>query len=333
MSRPKHTILIAAMSVGIGLIIHGTTVRAEDSQSETPPDELELAQAKGSRPPAEIQEYIAYLLDLDRRYADRTNFDPEQFLAEEGELAALLYCRALGFDGPCAPGDDGRYAPIDPSAATGKEDYYWYWVRNRLYNVGVIPHGASCPAPSQLIVIHMDDEDRRNANASSGWTGATGLGRDTTWRLCKLDGPKSIEFMPYPQVGDRNDYAMWSFGLLCPRGSRRVIRYQDNEDRNNRNYASGDIFPNLNSNDRNWLTTTCHFDGAIPVWPYPWRGWPDIGAGYSVFASADAPFATARGWVFQDDEDNNNRNYWDGNPEAVMYGGRNTHRNIGRVTF
>lgn len=327
MSRKHLLAIVCAMSVGASM-----TAFAEDSEKETPPEEQE-AKLREEVPEA-VKTYLTYIEDLDRRYPDSGKVDVDRFLAEEGEKAASLYCGALGFDAGCTIGEKGGKAQFVALDATriGRADW-WSWLRDHLFNIGVIPEQASCPAPYTMTRFYMDDEDRRNANSRWGWLGATSSTNNTLWTFCRLDLVTSLQYRPLNLAGNQYDYAVLNMGIFCPSGARRVHRRQDNEDWNNANWSSGIIFPNFNLWPGNWHTFTCHFDGAAPSVLGQMLGFPNIGIKYGVFApnQMPGPYALQHGYVYQDDEDFLNTNFWLGSPDWVMGGGSNTWRALVKV--
>lgn len=322
---------------------------AEDSQEETPQEERDLAAKLVPETQAQ-QKFREYAADLERRYPDSGQVDPEKFLNEEGETYALLYCQAIGFEGACVvEGKEGEeqfvaYRPAQKAA--GKAALAWWnWLNLRLFSVGVIPHGG-CPSSAPLVWIHHDDEDRRNANSRGGWIGATTSNNNTTWRYCRVNDGNSLSFRPLPNGGNRYDYAVLKLGVFCPSGARTVIRRQNNEIWNNQNSNSGaaSIFPSI----QGWpvtlpfpasgpfpftVTQYCHFDGAAPSWLGHMSSFPNLGFAYGVHAPAafPKPWSLGNGWVHQDDEDWFNQNAWWGWPDDVMSGGGNTWRGTARV--
>ena len=313
-------------------------VYAEDSEGETPIEEYELAQKTEPLPEA-VKAYLAQLDDLDRRYPDSAEVDVDQFMAAEGESLALGYCGALGFKGACAVEEkDGAetFVELDSGAvargAEGKTKW-WEWLLDHLFNVGVIPQANACPAPFKWTQIHMDDEDRRNANGRGGWIGAITSTNNTTYRFCKLDTITSPAYRPLPKTGDEHDYAVVNMGLLCPSGARRVLRIEENELWRNANSSSGDVFPNFRVYNT-WFNFYCHFDGGAKSILGHMQSFPKLGFAHGVFAPSalPAPYALQHGWVFQDDEDTLNWNgWWFGSGDAVMNGGRNTWRGTAKV--
>ena len=319
-------VLAAALSLS-------ARVQAENSERDTPPQEREIAYAETVS--KEAQAWIDYLQDLDRRYPDSGKANPERVLAEEGEKAALLYCRAIGFDGPCTiETATGQERFVDARDARGIVKAGWSdWLWTLFSRIGVIPEQAACPAPYAMIEIYMDDEDNNNNNQRGGWLGATVSNHNTTWRFCRLSLKATSDFRPLPIMGDDYDYSVLSLGLLCPSGARRVWRRHDNEDSANNNSHSGSIFPNFSLWPGNWMIAHCHFDGAAFAWGGYMTAFPDIGIKYGVFASPSTPsiYALAHGWVYQDDEDFLNTNLWIGSPDLVMSGSNNTTRHLAKV--
>ncbi len=327
---------IIALAIGVAI---SPLALAEDSEGETPPEELELA-LKYQEIPEAAKVFVAYLQDLDKRYPDSAEVDIGQFMESEGETLALNYCAANGIDGACAPVDakDGTTSLValdDGAYARGTEgrSKWWEWLLNHAFNVGVIPEANACPAPYVWTQIHMDDEDRRNINSRSGWIGAITSDRNTTYRFCKLDTFTSLNFRPLPKTGDEHDYSVVNMGILCPSGARRLVRVEENELWRNANSSSGDIFPNFKIYNT-WFNFYCHFDGGARSVLGHMNAFPKLGMPYGVFASRDMPsnYALAKGWVFQDDEDLWNWNaWWFGSGDTVMWDGRNTHRSIAKV--
>ncbi|MEG3791663.1 hypothetical protein V1318_16200 [Lysobacter sp. CCNWLW3] len=334
----KKEHVIGTICMAVLLAVSPLVAMADGSEEETPKEEQDFKRNEPPVPEA-VKAHLAYVEDLDRRYPDTSKVDPERFMAEEGEKAALIYCRALGFDGPCEPDQSGQsilgrsgFVALDEERAAARVGRYgWFdWLFNLLYSVGVIPDKASCPSPHVLVQMHMDDEDRRNANSRWGWIGATASSSNTTWRFCRLSWDASFAFKPLANWGNQYDYAVQNLGMFCPPGSRRVLRRHDNEDWANANWSSGGVFPSFNLGG-NWWTYTCQYDGGTPT-PLM-SSFPTLGFGYGVFSQTNLPwpYALANGYVYQDDEDFLNLNFWIGSPDAVMGGGNNTWRGLSRV--
>lgn len=327
-----------ALAIAVALSIPGL-VLAEESEKETPQEEQDVA-ARYAEMPASAKAFLSYLQDLDSRYGDAGDVDPAKLYEAEGEKVALLYCAAVGVDGPCSPATDKAgndvfvaydAAALNRTAAKGSD--WWAWLSNHLFNVGVIPQVASCPAGTTLATIHHDDEDRRNANNRGGWLGATSSTANTTWRFCKLNAVQSIEFRPLPKVGDEHDYSVLNMGLLCPSGSRRLVRVEEGELWRNANSSSGGVFPNFRVYNT-WFNFYCHFDGGAKATLGYMNEFPKLGFSYGVYAARDMPssLALSKGFVFQDDEDWWNWNaWWFGSGDQVMWDGRNTWRMLAKV--
>jgi hypothetical protein len=323
---------IAPLAVAVLAAVSSPAAFAEKSEGETPPEEQAAAE-KYQQLPEQARAFLDYLQDLDARYPDSAKVDFDAFMATEGETFALRYCGANGIEGPCAPGDEklgeAPWVKVDTTAMRGK----WYeWLYDHSFNIGVIPAVNSCPAGTNWVEIHMDDEDRRNANNRWGWLGAIASTANTTYRFCKLDPITSLTFRPIDKVGDVLDYAVLNMGVLCPSGATRLIRVEENEIWRNANHSSGDIFPNFRLYNTSF-NFYCRFDGGARSLLGRMNEFPRLSFSYGVFASRDfpTPFALEKGWVFQDDEDFLNWNFWIGSPHNIMGDGRNTWRSTARV--
>lgn len=325
--------VFAAVAALAAVLFVPARARAENSERDTPPEEQAIAYTETI--PKEAQDWMDYLQDLDRRYPDSGKVNPERVFAEEGERAALLYCRAIGFEGPCMlETQDGQERFVDARDARGVVKRGWFdWLMTLFSRIGVIPDQAACPASYALVEIYMDDEDNNNNNQRGGWLGATVSTNNTRWRFCRLSLTAASYFRPLPETGDAYDYSVLSLGLLCPSGSRRVWRRHDNEDSANNNSHSGNIFPSFNLWPGNWTIAHCHFDGAAFAWGGYMTAFPDLGMKYGVYAPLSMPsnYALAHGWVYQDDEDFLNTNLWIGSPDLVMSGSNNTTRHLAEV--
>gem|GEM_PF-3510991 len=199
--------------------------------------------------------------------------------------------------------------------------------------VGVIPEGQGCPNWNDLVVIHMDDEDKRNANGRSGWIGGITSNNNTTWRFCRVDGRK---FKSLSQASiQQNHYAVLLLGSGgCPNGSRMISRYFDNEDTRNANWSQGPVYPN--GSDRNTTLKFCVFRGNTEPGG-TMAAMPDLGFRYGVFAANDFSKRISTGFVHTDDEDTRNQNsIFDpfglyGDASRFLSVGGNTRVNLARV--
>jgi hypothetical protein len=328
--------IVLSLSAALAL---AATARAEDSEAESSREEYDLAASLDPLPPAAAR-YLAQLAEIDARFPDGAAVDTEALLAAEGERLALAYCATIGFDAGCTLTTvDGveRFVSLDDaganSAAGAKGSSWWEWIKSHLFNVGVIPEQDACPAPFARTEIYMDDEDRRNANARSGWQGATVSTNNTRYRFCRLDMLRSLQYRPLSKEGNETDYAVLNMGLLCPSGARRVLRIEENELWRNQNSSQGDIFPNFRIYNT-WFNFYCHFDGGASSILGRMDEFPRLGFAYGVFAPSamPAPFALEHGSVYQDDEDVLNWNAWPfGSGDPVMNGTRNTWRGLAKV--
>ncbi len=207
-------------------------------------------------------------------------------------------------------------------------------------DVGVIPKKPGvCPPGSEYIQIYMDDEDRNNANYNWGWVGATQQSSaGTRFGFCRVDGTKFKPLNDNFWVKDlrAETYAVLKLGSSCPTGSMEFIRYFDNEDKNNANSRSGNIWPNASNSN-----TTLHFCMFMPSTNFYMGSFPNLGIEYGVFAASNisSVYWLAAGFVHTDDEDRNNANWFsfnnNGNPalliHAMVWGGANTDMRIAKV--
>jgi hypothetical protein len=205
-----------------------------------------------------------------------------------------------------------------------------------VYDVGVIPETEHCPAGSELIAIYMDDEDSKNADHISGWTGSITQpgGRNTRFVFCRINGLKfSAGFQPY---------AVLSLASQCPPGSVKFQRKFENECSDNRNDHSGNIWPNQSTSssdcDSTYSYTNLNFC-LFQVDPYAGDPYfPDFGPAYGVFAASNFHGALATGNLHTDDEDDDNQNSYDSTYSSlgweasnIISGGRNTDISVVKV--
>jgi hypothetical protein len=315
-------------------------VHAENSAPATPLNE-QAAKAAEWDPPQAVIDHIAYLEELEERFAGATERDLEAIYRLEGQRAALLYCKAIGFAGPCTIDvhDSGQFRASSAAEVRNTATPWWSWLtESAFYDIGVIANGDCFRipnAPVQPVVIHMDDEDRDNRNARKGWIGSTVSDTNTTWRFCRAIGR---DYRALEPRSEDYDYAVLKLGAICPPGARTIKRWQDNQDGNNQNWSSGNVYPNVNANGRNWVTFYCYFEGgARNVFTPGWMSaFPSLGYSHGVFASEFMPrqYALDYGWVYQDDEDFLNVNRWRPGPprnDQLMRGGYDTWRGLIRV--
>jgi hypothetical protein len=308
---------------------------AEDSEKETPEEEMAEKERELEMPQA-VVDYIEYQQYLESAYPDPSKVDLKAMVEIEGERAALMYCKAIGFDGPCTYDPTAKvpgFVAVSEAGVASRRSSGWWWRSwlnwNNATAIGLLSNDTQCTPKipyigMSVVTIHMDDEDRRNANHRWGWTGGTTSGRDTTWRYCRYENPSYGGFYPLSGYGGHHGYAVLKLGLLCPVGARTIFRYQDNQDGNNHNWSWGNVFPNMNVGGRNWGTFYCYFESNISPWA-TMSSFPDLNTSYGVFASEWVP-GLQRGYIGQDDEDFWNQNWWAPNPPntAAMGGGRNT---------
>lgn len=178
-----------------------------------------------------------------------------------------------------------------------------------VYDVGVIPSSTSCPAGAALSEIGMDDEDSHNTNSRWGWLGANVSDSNTLFRFCRVDGTLFAPLSSANVVA--NHYALLKMGAACPPGSMEFSRSFDNEDDNNKNWHTGDIYPNQSgSNTRLYF---CLFRYGPPTM----ATFPNLGISYGVFAASNFSQSLAAGYMHTDDEDDGNANGYSASSEIV----------------
>jgi hypothetical protein len=180
--------------------------------------------------------------------------------------------------------------------------------------------------------VHLDNEDKKNANDRRDWIGTTISDKNTTFRLCGVDGSL---FTPAAQAGAR--FAVVALAPSCPAGFTRFDRYHDNEDSRP---ASWDTAPSNSptatvGSAKNTNMAFCVATGSSQSVPN--STFPSLGISYGVFGGKNvflSRWALARGWLFMDDEDKNNKNS-PGNPPAYTFefleAGKNTKYYLSRV--
>ena len=171
------------------------------------------------------------------------------------------------------------------------------------YSVGVIPdYKRECPL-SDLVTIHMDDEDDKNANSYSGWIGATDSSHNTTFNFCRVDGSKFDKISAPANMASR--YSVLQLSEDCPPEAVSEQRFFDNQDKNNQNWFLGEISPN--ESGRNTLLKFCTFNpnynSASVIGSFH-----DFGFSYGVIAPANFALGIKAGWLYTDDEDDKNAN-------------------------
>jgi hypothetical protein len=145
----------------------------------------------------------------------------------------------------------------------------------------------------------MDDEDSSNRNDRGGFIGAIVSNSNTEFFFCRVNGLSLRGFQPGGPGTATLPYAVLKLGNFCPNGSLEFTRRFDNEDKNNKNFSVGDIFPNV-SNSNTELKFCLFFSASQGTM----SSFPNFGVSYGVFTKSVAE----RGFVRTDDEDSSNNN-------------------------
>lgn len=278
---------------------------------------------------AQVDEMHGLIRELAKRYPDPEKLDEGAFMQKEAptlEKIAALYCEASGLGVPCDP-TKTEGTPTGDKKQLGFD--WFYWIRQFLSQVGVVPNSATCPQGVSRVELYHDDEDNRNANSRWGWLGGTVSNSNTLFRFCKVPGSG---FYPLAQQGSQYNYALLQLGVFCPGGtSSYTVRHFDNEDSSNANWGSGSYFPNVNVLGRNWVMSFCTINGgsSSPVM----SSFPNLGFSYGVFAPTNmpSPYNLQSGHLSKDDEDFLNINFWVNGPGNMMGDSRNTWFDLARV--
>jgi hypothetical protein len=178
-------------------------------------------------------------------------------------------------------------------------------------DVGIIPHGTSCPTSTSLGIAYMDTEDDNGQTSSTGWKGSWSVGATSgvTMRVCRVPGATFKPLTTDPNAVHRF-YAVLQMGETCPAQSVPFTRTFDNEDDgNNSGVLSGsDMAPSTFGSSS--AVRFCLFRNAasaaetMPDFPFLYSGME-----YGIFAKSSAPpFVLATGSVYTDDEDDSNNN-------------------------
>lgn len=278
---------------------------------------------------AQAEQMNQLIEELAERYPNPEKIDTDAFMEKEApylEKIATLYCLSNGQGVPCDP----TKAEGAPTGEVKQLSFdWWYWIRHLISQVGVIPSETNCPSQYSRVEIRHDDEDRRNANSRWGWQGGISSTNNTLFRFCKVPG---YHFYPLDRSGAQYNYALLKLGLFCPGGTTRTtVRFFDNEDANNQNWSTGNTFPNVNAPGGNWFMHFCVLDGGTS-WPQV-SSFPELGFSYGVFAPTNmpAPYSKQAGYVFKDDEDTLNLNFWLNGPGSMMGDSRNTWLGLAKV--
>lgn len=193
--------------------------------------------------------------------------------------------------------------------------------------VGVIPEaGFNCPSGMARITLFLDNEDDDNANSRMGWIGATEQDRDNTLlHFCRADGAL---FRPVASGKAESNYAVLALGATCPSGSVSLTRHFDNEDHPGCSFPAACALANNNLDLRLCMFRASERTGSTA--PFP-----SIGIPYGVFGTASLPGSSGSGFIFTDDEDDDNHNSLSGDTagsEVFLSVGRNTLLRMVRVT-
>lgn len=167
--------------------------------------------------------------------------------------------------------------------------------------VGVFKAG-SCGSYLEL-AFNMDCEDHNPATKKSGWVG---LSEVTSYKNVIL------RFCVVPNqyfVSTNVDYAILMLTSSLPNGVSRIIRWFDNENSPNGNWATYDGVPftgNFPGDPSSMCSST--EDTRLDFYYYPhttYNSFPSIAIPYGVLGR----FGSNQGYIYSDDEDDSNADF------------------------
>ncbi len=249
---------------------------------------------------------------------------------------SLLTLMSVGCAG--VPGDVHGLDDVDVSAKADDDDVEIGMVAQAAItssDVGVIKTEMPCPRDaatgiSEEIMLGIDNENDNNNNSTIGWVGAASSGQNTYLRFCRVRGS---QFKQVRSDRGSDTYAVLKLGTTCPTGSVELTRYFDNNDSCGNWLGSigacrayqdwyGNISPNsYGGNYGNNLTMKlCMFRASATAANF---SFPALSTGYGVFGQG----GLENGWIYTDDEDDNNHNSLTGSTAgsaAFLTAGSNT---------
>jgi hypothetical protein len=165
--------------------------------------------------------------------------------------------------------------------------------------VGVFKSGSCGSYP--VFEVYMDEEDSDAESAQTGWVGDSYVttGKNVKLEFCLVNGAYFYR--------RSFDYAVLSLSASYNWGDAEgLLRYFDNEDNNNDNYAQ------LNNVDVSGTYGLNYFGGNTKLMFYYYRSistassyLPNLGITYGTLGR----YGSSQGNIYCDDEDNNNINY------------------------
>lgn len=167
---------------------------------------------------------------------------------------------------------------------------------------GVIANG-SCGTFSTFEVF-MDCEDSNNTSNKVGWTGDCGLDNrgNVSLKFCIVP---AYYFSSIPNI----NYAVLHLGGSISGGLSGIVRYFDNEDKDNKNWTklNGQVQQVGQYYGESWFEYNTrmaflYYPGVNATGNYYF---PSLGISYGVFGN----IGTNRGYIHTDDEDDDNRNW------------------------
>eukprot|EP00105_Crassostrea_gigas_P033714 XP_011457183.1 PREDICTED: uncharacterized protein LOC105349191 [Crassostrea gigas] len=126
-------------------------------------------------------------------------------------------------------------------------------------NYCILQHGLSCPMGFQPGTVHWDDEDSRNKNSDGGVLPTGSYGRNTVINYCCREDGSYTKMILLPTS---QPFYLLRFSSPCQLVKGMYVREEnvhfDDEDRNNKNSASGK-HPMGTGNVRNQNLMYCYY--------------------------------------------------------------------------
>jgi hypothetical protein len=200
--------------------------------------------------------------------------------------------------------DNGRlYCTPAQVANSDTSGCVTYVQENRMKTIGLLKKNSSASCNGQ-VSFYMDLEDNSNANRIvSGDANPPGI-RLTSggvhFTYCRVTVGEGGDYAEIPRVP--YDYVVLRLSEDCPVGTYPFMRYHDNEDSKNNNSHSGDLGPNIISN--NSTLEYCFVPAlADSDLEYPFS------EDYGIFANYSSE-SIIHSEISLDDEDSRNSNSW-----------------------
>ena len=243
--------------------------------------------AAGTTYPSKKNEYIQYAARNLRKETPRTESLPLDDYVIVTWSGKLLY------------GDSSRfYEPF------GVYSSYTDGSNHNLVRIG----GLFCGSDHVVFDFFLDTEDKNDKtridDGKSDYLGSRNCG--VSIKNTGIEFNYSYDYVrKLPRIA--YDYAVLRLDYECPENGIPFSRYHDNEDKNNRNSYSMDIWPNVIGSNATLEYCFVEADSKSKVIYPPIH----LGSDFAFFANPPSSIKGVERHVIEiDDEDSNNRNSW-----------------------